>query len=743
MRDGLSIDFETRSAADLKKVGLYRYAEHPTTVVLMMGYCLPGDMRRLWRSGEPFPQAVVAHVARGGRVVAHNAVFEIVMWNTVLVRQVPGLPPLRAEQCDCTMARANACALPPDLGRLAQVTKSPVQKDATGSRSMLKLSKPKKVHPDGTIEWNDDIALWTDTAAYCVDDVGAEMGVDRVVPFLSERERRAWLLDAEINARGIRLDATAIQRAQEVVEIAKAAADREMAALTQGAVSKCSQAARLVQWLNDRGVACESVAKGEEEDLVLASDLLDDSTAAAVIRLRREAAKSSTAKLGKMLDCICDDGRSRGVLAYHGASTGRWAGRLWQPQNFPRVDAERDGPLVEMVFKILETDGLDARDRHDLLSSVAPVIPACSKALRGMLIASDGCRLVGADLSNIEGRVAAWTAGETTVLDAFRDYDAGIGPDIYKVDFSSSMGVDLADVKPPDRQLGKVIHLAGVYQGSVGAYVSMGAIYNVKPLDMARAARRVTSDDVWRTTMAGYARAVNKSGLEPDVWTGIKVIVDKFRAAHPMTVQAWWDRQDAAIAAVGSPGQVIPILDGRIKYLSANGFLWTQLPSGRLLAYASPAIVWAETPRMLYTSTDPTTRELVPADSYDALGLDLPLYDEEGKFVTLEERYERRRRQVQYWSMDQGQWKPWRLYGGLQCENDTQGNARDVMLEGMFAARDAGYPIVLTVHDELVTDTPLGFGSPDELASLMSRVPTWMPRLPLAAKAWEDRRYVK
>jgi DNA polymerase len=740
----LHIDFETRSAADLRKVGLYRYAEHPTTSVLMMGYAFGDEQRWLWkpRSTEAIPLRVMAHVSAGGKVTAHNSAFELAIWNTVLRRQVANLPVLHREQCDCTMARALASGLPAALAQLAEVTRSPILKDEAGGKDMLKLSKPKKVHPDGTIEWHEDALLWGNTERYCLDDVGAEKGVDKVVPHLSERERRVWLLDHEINERGVRLDVEMIRRAQAVAELARTDANAEMHRLTEGFVPKVTNNQKIVAWLASRGIETDSIAGDNAEDLSEDIAAVGDDLAQEVMDLRYVAMKASVAKLNKMMDWVCDDGRVRGALAYHGANTGRWAGRGPQFQNMVRIDGDRDLDPVNLTFRILEAD-LTPQERHDLIEgAVGPVLKSLSKCSRGMVIASEGCRLIGADKSNIEGRVNAWTAGEPWKLDAFRAYDRGEGADLYKVAYAQSFNIDAADVNNAQRQIGKVQELAGGFQGSVGAYLKFIRKSGMKPgafadLALASATEMQTKD---ARRQWDQARPKDKHALDERTWIGIKIAVNKWRAAHPAIVQGWWDRQDAAIAAVLNPRQVVPVLEGRIRYLSADGFLWTMLPSTRLLAYALPWVDWQSTPKWLYTTTDPDTRERVLADDF---GTDeVALYDEDGKLVKAEERYERRRRVVKHWINQKG-WRPRALYGGLQCENDTQAIARDTMVEDMFAARDAGYPIVLTVHDELVTDVPFGHGSADELAQIMSRVPDWIPGLPLAAKAWEDRRYVK
>ena len=738
----LHIDFETRSAADLRKVGLYRYADDPTTSVLMMGYAFDDGQRWLWRlKDEVVPIHVMAHISAGKPVVAHNAAFELAIWNRTLRRQVANLPTLRREQCDCTMARALATGLPADLARLAVVTQSPILKDEAGGKDMLKLSKPKKVHPDGTVEWHEDALLWSNTERYCLDDVGAEMGIDKVVLKLSERERRVWLLDHEINERGVRLDVEMIRRAQAIAELARNGANAEMHRLTDGFVPKVTNNQKIVAWLASRGIETDSIAGDNAEDLSEDIAAVGDDLAQEVMDLRYVAMKASVAKLNKMMDWVCDDGRVRGALAYHGANTGRWAGRGPQFQNMVGIDPDDDLPLVNIAFNILETDDLSTQERHDLIEgAVGPVLKSLSKCSRGMVVASEGCRLIGADKSNIEGRVNAWTANETWKLDAFRAFDRGEGPDLYKVAYAQSFGIDAKEVSYAQRKIGKVQELAGGFQGSVGAYLKFIRKSGMKPAQFAELALAVASQAQIDDAQRQYKNAIDKKGLDERTWVGIKIAVNKWRAAHPAIVQGWWDRQDAAIAAVLNPSQVVPVLEGRIRYLSAGGFLWTMLPSTRLLAYASPWVDWEKTPKWLYTTTDPETRERVLADDF---GTDeVALFDEDGRLVSAEDRYERRRRVVKHWINQKG-WRPRALYGGLQCENDTQAIARDCMVEDMFAARDAGYPIVLTVHDELVTDVPYGHGSAGELATLMSKVPDWIPGLPLAAKAWEDRRYVK
>lgn len=662
------IDFETRSTVDLKKAGAYRYAQDPGTAILCLAWKLGDGPTTIWRPEQPFPKELADHIRSGGRVLAHNAPFEYVIWNFVLRRDPDqSIPALFIDQLECTMSRALTLALPASLDQVAAALGVRVQKDMDGRALMMRMCKPRRVLPNGQIEWVEDPDSIDRLARYCMTDVGAECEVDAALPRLSPSERRVWELDQRINERGVRLDTRLVAAAKTVVEEAQRRADERMWWLTDGDVKRCTETAKIVAWLNKRGIPCESVAKGEVEEIVLSSQVAGDATAEEVIRLRRAAAKSSTAKFRAMQDSVCDDGRVRGVLQYHGASTGRWAGRLIQPQNLPRVDPDRDLPDVMRALDLLATGrpAVEVVDGLDLLTG--DPLGTLSKCLRAMLIAGPGNKLVGGDFSNIEGRVNAWLAGEDWKVEAFRDYDAGTGHDLYKLAFARSFGVPVEEVSKADRQIGKVMELALGYQGGVGAFQTMAAGYGVK-----------ISDERADELKAAW------------------------RKAHPHIVQSWWALQDAAIEAVAAPGVTVRILDGRVGYHAANGFLFCQLPSRRVLAYANPRIVQVETKtggvrnQVEFDGVDSTTKK----------------------------------------------WGPQRLYGGLQCENIVQAIARDIMVEAMLRI-DPLYPVILTVHDELLSEVPADQADPDEYGRLMSVLPVWAAGLPVAAQAWSDERYVK
>lgn len=723
------IDFETGSLTDLKSAGVHRYAEDPTTRVWGFTWGIGRGPRQWWTPGMPEPIDLINHIAGFGVVVCHNAAFERWIWNVVIRRAYPHWPEMHIEQQDCTMSRAAAISHPQPLEKLLIVLNAKTQKDMEGHALMLKMSRPRRIEADGTIIWWDEPQNIKRLGAYCVTDVAGESEADDLLPPLTDYERRVWELDQRINDRGIPIDMDAIPKAVDLVELAKKAADREMRIITDRAVPRCSNDNKLIAWINSRGIECTTVKKGVQEDLIFLASLNDDSKVREAIKLRAEAKKTSTAKFSAMLKCVGSDDRIRGLLNYHGAGPGRWAGRLVQPQNFPRVDSEKEGWIFSWLAEMMGDPRYTARDVYEALSIThgetgknSP-LRLMSRLLRSMIKAPKGKKFVGGDFSNIEGRINAWLAGEQWKLDAFKAYDTIIGvdekgkelragPDLYNLAYAKSFGVDVSSVEKDQRQIGKVQELASGFQGGVGAYINMGDNYNLSPYDLSGPVMRSAPAEQWDGVAATYQHATDKNGLPEKEWTALTILVRNWRKAHPNIVQSWWDLQDAAIAAVSIPGQIVPVLNGRVSYYYDGNCLWCVLPSGRMICYAYPELVTAKT-------------EYV--DKYT------------GEVKT------RLKSTVYFWGWKEGQWRKLALYGGLQCENIVQGTARCVMVDRMFAVEEAGYPIILTVHDELlaeVEECAINMNSKD-FERIMSVPPKFVTGLPLAAAAWEDVRYVK
>jgi len=728
MQNKAHIDFETRSPTDLRKSGVHRYAEDPNTRPWGFSWRIDNGPRGRWMWGDPDPEVLLQHIRDGYIVAAHNAIFERTIWNYIVRRYFPHWPELKISQQDCTMSRAAAVSYPQDLGSLCAALKTPNQKDKEGQALMMQMAKPRKFNADGTITWWDEPYKIQRLMQYCDTDIDTECDIDVRIPALTPYERAVWEFDQIINDRGIYIDVEAVKKCVELVDLAKKSADAEMRRLTGRNVKKCSQDREIVAWITARGIPCTTVKKGEQDDLKFMASLHGDELVRDVIDLRADSKKTSTAKYKAMLECVCRDGRIRGTLNYHGAGPGRWAGRLIQPQNFPRLDYEKEGYLVMWLVDLLESKRT-AEEVFEMITAVygesgthAPM-RLLSKLLRSMIKAAPGNKLVGGDFSNIEGRIAAWYGNEQWKLQAFRDYDTIIGydskqrevrkgPDLYNVAYAKSFAVDIKSVDNQQRQIGKCQELALGFQGSIGAFIMMGATYGVNPYDLTDPVRKAVSQAVWDATAAQYEHSKDKNGLQINEWTAIKIIVDGWRRSHPGIVQSWWDLQDAAVEAVSAPQNIITVLGGKISYYFDGQHLWCILPSGRMICYASAFVKHTE-----QEYTDKLTGEVK----------------------------KRWKNVVHFWGYKDGRWKEMALYGGLQFENIVQGTARDVMVDRMFAVEHDGFPIILTVHDEIVAEVAKNRTDLNEerFAQIMSVLPVWAQGLPLTAKAWEDERYVK
>jgi len=367
----LSLDVESRSAVDIKKAGAYRYWEDSSTSLWCACYAFDDEPVETWLPGEPCPPRVAEHVAKGGTVAAWNAAFERLAWRHALAPR-HGWPMPALEQFDDTAAWGAAMGLPRALGDAAKAMGLPEEKDDEGRRLMLQMAKPRQPKAKGApphrpwveneageFRWrgmpgsNDvrEAAMLPRLVEYCIKDVEAERALRRVLLPLSPEEREVYLMDQRMNDRGVAIDVTLVRALLQIVNQAKADLDRKMALATNYAVKSCSAVAQIKAWLNAREAGwtvwgqmaldeCDrtdplvsSLAKAKLAKLLKGDEISEQGKA--VLRIRQEAAKSSTAKLNAMLACVCEDGRARGMHLYHGAGTGRWSGRLIQTQNMP------------------------------------------------------------------------------------------------------------------------------------------------------------------------------------------------------------------------------------------------------------------------------------------------------------------------------------------------------------------------------------------------------------------------
>ena len=537
------LDLETYSTIPIKH-GAHKYAE--AVEVLLVAIAIDDAPVDVWDTQDVpnWREDLQRLIDAADTVVIHNSAFD----RTVLRHVGVEIP---VEKIDDTMVSALIHSLPGSLGQLCDVLGSPQDKskDKTGRRFIQLFTKPcpknwkirranRDTHPDE----------WTAFIEYARLDVDAMRYVHGRIPRWNSAcgERDLWQLDQRINDRGVAIDIPLAQSAIRAFQRASRSLAARASTLTGGQVSSTTQRQRLLDYLRDnRGVGTEDLTKATVETM-LKGEL--DPKVRELLEIRQQASATSPAKYGALIDATSYDGRLRGTIQFCGASrTGRDAGRIFQPQNLPRSPDWFDGDVQEATIAAFKADCEDII--YDNVSE------RCAFAVRGSLLAGYGCKLVIADLSNIEGRVLAWLAGEDWKIEAFKLYDRGDGPDLYKVTAGRILGKDPYDVTKGERQTqGKVPELAGGYGGGLGAYRKMGgAVFDAM-------------DD-----------------------EEIMGIVQAWRKAHPATKKLWYDVEGAVRSAVRAPGESFEVR-GLLRVDSAKGpddvdYVRIRLPSGRYLCY--------------------------------------------------------------------------------------------------------------------------------------------------------------
>lgn len=678
----LHVDFETKSTVELKDTGVYVYAQDPSTDVHCMSYAFGDEPVQRWTPGQPFPCRLAEHIEAGGLLFAHNAAFERVIWHYLMEPRY-GWPPVPVEQWRCTMVMAYAMALPGALEHVGPALNTGYEKDMVGNRLMKAMSRPrrpKKGEPKDAILWRDSDEDKQRLYAYCDQDVEAERAADKRLVRLRPFEQSLWHLDQTINDRGVPVDADLCRRAMAIVDAHSKMLDAEMARVTDWEVTACSNVNQLKQFCTRMGgftVLDSGGLDKESISAILARDIHPKLRRA--LELRQEGGLASVDKVAALLNGLSPDGRARGLLQFHAASTGRWAGRRFQPQNIKRPDESFD--VDGAIETLLGYPSGEAMRRLDTFYG-AP-ITCISYTLRGMIRAPTGKKIVAADFNNIEGVTLAWLAGETKKVQAFREFFAGKGPDLYLVAASGIYGIPIEKMSkkthPEERQIGKVSELACGYGGGVGAFQTMAHTYGVKVPDEQA-----------------------------------EEIKTAWREANPNIKQFWSDLEDAVIRAVTNAGKVVSC--GPVQFRTVGSFLWCQLPSGRALCYPYPKIMAIKTP--WGAMKDQLTFKTVPNVS-------------------------NMKKIVHADSTNTSKWARISTYGGSLSENITQAVARDVLAEAMVRLERDGYPLILTVHDENVSEVDENFGSAKEYEQIMCEPAPWMTGLPVAASGFEAERYRK
>ena len=687
----LWLDLETFSEASIAH-GVHAYAEHPSTEILLFAWAIDDGPAQVWdaASQTKAPEAL-RRALRDPAVTlcAHNAQFD----RTVLQRCVPELAG-DISRWRCTMAQALAHSLPGKLDSLCTLLGVPTDqaKDKDGRALVLLFCKPRPASSKvrrATRETHP--AEWARFVEYARLDVQAMRAVAARMPDWNYGSNCAeldlWRLDQRINSRGVAVDTELVNAAIEAVDREQQRLADQTHQITDGGVPSATQRDVLLRHLLDtHGVDLPDMQQSTLERRINDPDLPE--AVRDLLAIRLQASTTSTAKYRTLALAANRDGRLRGTLQFCGASrTGRWAGRVFQPQNLPRITM----PAEDISLGI---DALKAGCADLVFDNVMDLT---RNTIRGCLVAGKGKKLVVADLANIEGRVLAWLAGEDWKLQAFRNYDAGSGHDLYKLAYARSFGVKAEAVGKDQRQIGKVQELALGYEGGVGAFITFANAYNIDLEALgAQAAQGIPAAIMADSRKAlEWARSQKRPtfGLSDRAWLVCESFKRAWREAHPAIVRFWRELEAAAIIAVEGTGGPVTC---RGLHLDRQGnWLRIRLPSGRYLCYPSPRIVQG---KLTYKGMNQYSRK----------------------------------------------WCDLATYGGKLAENVTQAVSRDVLAAGMPRIEREGYSIALTVHDEIISEAPdTPAYSAGGLADLMTQNPPWAQGLPLAAAGYEDHRYRK
>ncbi len=690
------LDFETKSEADLKKVGAWKYSLHPSTDVLCASWTVSTGEKGFWHRGHPCisamppPQRLFDLVADPRCIIyAHNAFFERAIWRNICVPKL-GWPALDETRLRCSAAQAAACGLPRALGMVGHALKLDVVKDDEGKRVMMKLSKPArptKKNPDK--HWNEDLddlmVMWD----YCDQDVAAEAALHSALPTLSTREHRIWEASEAMNLRGIPIDVQGAQRALELAAEHVQGLNRELSAIT--GLTSAGQRAKVTNWLRDQGVTIEDTTAGTLDALLADPGLPERSRR--VIEIVRSAGRTSTKKYDAMIEMACPDARARGLVMYHGASTGRWAGMGIQPHNFPRGRKDINKNMDAAWDAIHHADLLDIElcygDPMEFLSS----------ALRGAIKAPDGRIFYCGDYAAIEARVIFWLADEKHGLSLFRRNE-----DVYCDMASDIYGRKITKANELERMFGKQAILGlGFQMGFIKFLVTCqgyGIKFTKKQIIDIVGAGNFANICEWIQTKAWKMVKKQMPDATADDVASLalmKYVVERYRSRYPAIPKLWEAYNTAAISAVSNPGKVYRT--GRVTWAMRGNFLCCKLPSGRIMRYPFPQVEATRNGiKLTYMTVDSMTKQWIRVDTY----------------------------------------------GGKLAENVTQAVARDVQADADVRLEDSGvYFPVMTVHDELVSEADEGAGSLKEYGDLMVIGSEWADGLPIAVECWKGKRYRK
>ncbi len=532
--DTLAIDIETYSDVSLPDCGVHRYAASEQFEILLFAYSLNDEPTRIidLASGEKISDKIMEYLTDDSVIkTAYNAAFE-----RNCINRFFGLS-LKPEGWRCTLVQASMLSLPLSLEGVGEALNLDKKKMSEGKdliRYFCMPCKPTKANGGRTRNLPSDAPeKWELFKTYCIRDVDVEKQIrNKLAKFpIPDREQKLYCMDQRINDRGIMVDQELIGHAVACDLLYKETVTKK--AYEISGLENPNSVSQLKDWLNEKGIEVDSLAKAAVEELVENTQ----GDVSEMMKLRLAMSKTSVKKYEAMERSVCPDGRVHGLLQFYGANrTGRWAGRLVQIHNLPQNHME-DLELARSLVK---------EGRYDLVELLYDSTPdVLSELIRTAFVARPGCRFIVSDFSAIEARVMGYLAGEGWVMEEFR----GDGK-IYEQTASKMFHIPIGEITKgsPYRARGKVASLACQYGGAEGALISMGALNFVEEEEL-------------------------------------KGLVRSWRTANPHIVNYWYEI-DGAVKAAVKERKMTKV--GMVTVYYQSGMLKIALPSGRVLSYVRP-----------------------------------------------------------------------------------------------------------------------------------------------------------
>jgi DNA polymerase len=527
----IGIDFETRSEVDLVTSGAKKYFHGEEADIVMLSYKIHEGLGKLgqWYPGDPLPDFIKN--PKHYKFYAFNALFEYRAWNIIGALKY-GFKPIKLNQMIDVMAICGRFSYPQALEKVGTILNLKVQKDKRGKELIKRICCPPfQYTPTEMKEFKE----------YGLTDVVTMSEMLNALPAtqLSQKEQKIWELTQIINLRGIPVDVEAAKQIYKLTEIYKEEQSQRLPELTDGNVTKPTQAQRIVRWAKRQGYNLPNLQAKTVDDAL--EDPALPKKVKEVLQLRKDLGKSSTAKYKKLIEQEYN-GRIYDNLRYYAAGPGRWGGMGFQIHNLARSKVKDAQPIIDkfMDLSIIEENP----------------VQAAKDVVRGMIKAPEGKMICAADYSSIENRTLPWFAGDEDTLELFRN-----GLDQY-VDMASSLyGIPYDEVDDDQRAFGKMLVLGCGYGLGWKGFMKNAANQGV-----------ILTPSESQDCVSGYRERYNK------------------------VVKFWYACKDAAIAAITNPGEKIYAGETKkVYYLlvkDKNGNIWLQcmLPSGRAIYYNSPML---------------------------------------------------------------------------------------------------------------------------------------------------------